>query len=264
MNDKYCGKIIDYINDQLTDKEKQEFEKHLNECPDCQEELQELEDLMGDIPSYMNEVTPPPGMRERVLDEVFSEEDSKSDEPLRIEKNARTGKWKAWAGALAAGLLLSIGVNVFTGIQLNQLASQNEKLESNLTDIQVALSELQERQTDQSSPVKPSQRTQLASTGEGGGEGLATLIERKIGQELLIQVQDLAQLEGDEVYQVWLIDGETPEPAGSFMTDASGNGAVTFTLEEDGNKSWDAIAVSKEPQPNNTTPQGDIVLQSEL
>ncbi|GEN52219.1 anti-sigma factor [Halobacillus faecis] len=267
MNDKQCENVLDYLNDQLTEKEQKEFEQHLRECPECQKEVQELENLMGEIPAYMKEATPPAGMRERILDGVFNDEEEngyKAEEkqtPLLSPK--KPNKWKVWAGALAAGLLLSVGGNIFAGLQLQQLSSQNEDLESNLSDLQVALSELEDRESEEGDTVTPTQRTQLASTGEAGS-GVATLVDRNIGSELLVQVEELSQLEGEQVYQVWLIEGENPEPAGAFTTDGEGNGAVTFRIDEENQKSWDAIAITKEPQPNNQLPEGEVVLQAEL
>ncbi|MBN9653527.1 anti-sigma factor [Halobacillus sp. GSS1] len=267
MNDKQCENVLDYLNDQLTEREKKEFEQHLRECPDCQEEVQELENLMGDLPAYMKEAAPPAGMRERVLDGVFKDEEEQTYEteerqPTMISPE-KLNKWKVWAGALAAGLLLSVGGNIFAGLQLQELSTQNEDLESNLSDLQVALSELEDRESENGDTVTPTERTQLASTGEAGS-GVATLVDRSIGSELLVQVEELSQLEGDQVYQVWLIEGENPEPAGAFTTDGEGNGAVTFRIDEENQKSWDAIAITKEPQPNNQLPEGEVVLQAEL
>lgn len=264
MSDKQCENVLDYINDRLTEKERETFESHLRECPDCQEEVQELEDIMGDFPSYMKETTPPAGMRERVLDVVFNEEVEETEETQApIIEPKKPNRWKVWAGALAAGLLLSIGGNIFAGLQLQELASEKDKLESSVSDLQVALSELEDRESEDGETMTPTQRTELASTGDTGA-GVATLVERGIGSELLVQVEELSQLEGDQVYQVWLIEGENPEPAGAFTTDSAGNGAVTFRMDEENQTSWDAIAITKEPQPNNQQPQGDVVLQAEL
>lgn len=264
MNEKQCENVLDYLNDQLTEKEREAFQQHLRECPDCQAEVQELENMMGELPFHMKEATPPTGMRERVLDGVFNErEDEHEETEIPVIQPKKPNRWKVWAGALAAGLLLSIGGNIFAGLQLQQLASQNDNLESNLSDLEVALSELEDRESEDGETMTPTQRTQLASTSDTG-EGVATLVERGIGSELLVQVEELNQLEGDQVYQVWLIEGENPEPAGAFTTDSAGNGAVTFRIDEENQKSWDAIAITKEPQPNNQLPEGDVVLQAEL
>ncbi|MYL19640.1 hypothetical protein GLW04_07040 [Halobacillus litoralis] len=255
MNDKPCDHILDYINDQLSDIERKQFEKHLSECPRCQEELKELEDLMGDLPSYMEQTEPPSGMKQRVLDEVFSNEEE-DNTPVRTK---RPVKWKAWSGVLAAGLLLSIGMNVYTGLEVSDLASENEQLESSLTEIQTALSELEDSESGTASPL---QQTELASAEGTNAAGTATLLNRETKQELLVQTQNLENLEPGEVYQVWLIEGETPEPAGAFTTNDTGSGGVAFTINEE--KSWDAVAITKEPQTGNQTPQGDIILQAGL
>ncbi|GGF14632.1 hypothetical protein GCM10010954_11560 [Halobacillus andaensis] len=264
MKDHKCEWVLDYINDQLTEEERIEFEQHLKECAECREEVNEIEGMMADVSSHIEEVDPPEGMKERVLHQVFAEETSETN-TVTPSKKSFAPLSKVWTGALAAGLLLSIGANVLLGTQLQQLSSDNENLESTLSDIQVALSELEDEQNrNELATASPFERASLSPTEEFGGGGLATMTQRETGYELLVQVQEMEELEEDQVYQVWLIEGQNPVPAGAFVTDDQGNGAVTFEMNEEDDQSWDAIAVTKEPQPNNEQPEGDIVLQAEL
>ncbi|MFG6149354.1 anti-sigma factor domain-containing protein [Halobacillus sp. B23F22_1] len=263
MKDYRCDWVLDYINDQLSEEERLRFEQHLHECGECREEVQEIENMMADISSHGEQVDPPEGMKGRVFSHVFAEE-TPGAETVTPSKKTFATRSKVWTGALAAGLLLSIGANIILGTQLQQLSSDNENLESSLSDIQVALSELEEEQNrNELATASPFERASLSPTEGFGGGGLATMTQRETGYELLVQVQEMEELEEEQVYQVWLIEGENPVPAGAFVTDDQGNGAVTFEMNEE-DQSWDAIAVTKESQPYNDQPEGDIILQAEL
>ena len=55
-----------YAIDALTDAERAEFEKHLDQCPSCAEEVRGLRETAAKL-ALATAVTPPPGMRSRVL-----------------------------------------------------------------------------------------------------------------------------------------------------------------------------------------------------
>ena len=55
-----------YALDALTDDERAEFEKHLDRCPSCAEEVRGLRETAARL-AMATAVTPPPGMRQEVL-----------------------------------------------------------------------------------------------------------------------------------------------------------------------------------------------------
>src|SRR5690625_7756630 len=73
-----CEQLIDYYNGHLNDAEKHEFEKHLKECPQCQEELAEFETLNANLIHGIEMVEPPAGMSNRILENIFAEDDKQS------------------------------------------------------------------------------------------------------------------------------------------------------------------------------------------
>lgn len=258
MNNKHDA-ILDYLNNQLSDRDREVFEHELKHNQELREELQEWEELMEEPAELLQPIDPPAGMKDRVLGSIFEEDNKETSAPKAVytgrTKNRRYG---LIGGLLAAGLLLSVGANVFVATQLQQVASQNEELEEELTSMETAMQEQQESQT--ASPVLTAN---LEPGEEAAGTGIATLAEAGDQSELLVQAQELDGLEGDEVYQVWLIEGDSPIPAGSFTTDAEGRGGSVFALTESAGN-WDAIAVTKEPQPDNELPEGEVVLQAEI
>ena len=47
---------------------------HLKNCQSCQDELKELEEVLGDLTYLTPEQSPPPEMKQRILANVFEED----------------------------------------------------------------------------------------------------------------------------------------------------------------------------------------------
>lgn len=77
---------------------------------------------------------------------------------------------------------------------------------------------------------------------------------------MVVQTDNLKEIEEEQAYQVWLLEGEKPYRAGTFVPNANGEGAVAFSLSEleQSNVNWDTIAITLEPQPDNETLKGGI------
>ncbi|WP_241655928.1 anti-sigma factor [Halobacillus litoralis] len=259
-----CDKVIDYFNDQLTEQEKSEFERHLESCDDCKEELAELQELTADLPFAADPVDPPSSMKDRVLGNVFAEEqpseddqehettpekDKDKDNVVSVPvKNKRKRPWMV--PALAAALLLSVAGNIYTIIQ-----SENE-----------VAGPVDEDPGEEEPEDQVLQRVQLQSE-DNSMSGTAAMLDDKEEKLLVVQAENLTPLEQNEVYQVWLLKGDQPYPAGSFISNQNGEGAVAFPMQQLENVEggeWDAVAISKEPGPNSQTPQGEVLMSAGL
>ncbi|KIL47126.1 anti-sigma factor [Jeotgalibacillus campisalis] len=251
-----CDLIIDYFNGHLSREEKAVFEDHLENCAECRAELAEWNGLIEDLPYDSEPVTPPEGMKERVLSAVFAEEEPKqhsaSAEPTLIG-NAKTNSSSPskrssakWVLPAAAALLLSLGGNAFLYNELQQQSTE-------LTQSQETVDELLQYVT-------------LSPTGESDENPTASASIVRTGSQVnvVINASSLGPLANDEVYQVWLIEGESPKRAGTFIASESGAGAVVFTLDEFNSEQWNQIAISHEPDAQSETPEGEVILASEL
>ncbi|MDG5473298.1 anti-sigma factor [Jeotgalibacillus sp. ET6] len=251
-----CDQIIDYFNGHLSQAEKEAFEHHLEHCPECQAELAEWNALIEDLPYDSEPVSPPEGMKERVLTAVFAEESSELNtapaEPALVEesKSKSSSQFRRssakWALPAAAALLLSLGGNAFLYNELQQQSTE-------LSQTQDTVDELLQYVT-------------LSPTGEAETSPAATASIVRTGSEVnvVINASSLGPLANDEVYQVWLIEGESPKRAGTFVASESGAGAVVFTLDEFNSDQWNQIAISHEPDAQSETPEGEVILASEL
>ena len=70
------------------------------------------------------------------------------------------------------------------------------------------------------------------------------------------------QLDSSAVYQVWLIKGDQPVPAGAFKTDSKGEGTVTYALSEKKQTNHGILWLSPLNQKDNKLPQGPVVLSA--
>lgn len=251
-DNKACENLLDYFNDTLTDKEKSIFEAHLTTCPECQEELQELKTLTADLPYSSELIEPNEGMKNRILTAVFDQTnapqsiDEKTEaekEPLQPKKIIRpNSRWLQ--PLLAASLLLSLSANAY--LYFNQSEQDISYIPGEGTDQIV-------------------KQVQLAVSEGYEGNAEAAMIKKESGMALVVQASNLRPLTGNEAYQVWLID-EAGEKfrAGTFRTNTEGKGAVTYSINYEGDHNWTTIAVTLEPSPESKQPKGDIVLASQL
>ncbi|RCW76881.1 anti-sigma factor [Saliterribacillus persicus] len=261
MRQEACNLLIDYFNNQLSKEDKEIFEQHLESCESCQEELKELEEFTEDLPYMSESITPPEDMKARVLTNIFAsekEEDATVDQNKKAEPEQgsnvssfplekRKSKNKNWlTPLLAAGLLVSVLGNGILVMNQSEDTAESPEIEQ----------EESLDRTQLSAQLAPSEGIEASAT--------ATMVEKQNSLNLMIQANNLSALEGDQTYQVWVLEGEKPYRAGTFVPNEEGFGAVSFEMDQLGDHDWDVIAITKEPNATSETPQGDIILSTEL
>ncbi|ASK61279.1 hypothetical protein CFK37_03330 [Virgibacillus phasianinus] len=262
MMSNTCDLLLDYFNNQLTKEQEEEFELHLLECEECQEELAELQQLTEDLPYSSEAIDPPSGMKQRVLSNVINGTNTPETEPepekQEQEKVTSINEWnepsrskkKSWYKPLIAAVLtLSLIGNGAALIYLSNdeetsPTTKPEETEPSLDTIQKMLS------------LSPSEGVNAEAT--------AMMIEQNNKTNLVIQASDLPELEGEETYQVWVLEDGKPYRAGTFVSNANGNGAVSYLMNYQGKHQFDTIAITKEPNANSQKPKGDILLSSPI
>ncbi|WP_406685764.1 anti-sigma factor domain-containing protein [Rossellomorea vietnamensis] len=238
MTTQQCDQLLDYYNGHLSELEKAQFEKHLKSCPQCQEELHELEQLMDYMPFASDVVEPPKDLEDRVMAGILGEEKRTAN----VEPPAKKKKKTWFLPSIAAALFLSLIGNAYL---FSQLEGQDEFVEQATIDQVV-------------------QYVDLAAVN-GNARGTASIIKQGAQTSMVVQASELQELSNEEVYQVWLIKDDQPERAGTFVTSKDGKGSVVFKFNEEfTKKDWDTVAITLEPDANSQLPQGDIVLASEI
>jgi anti-sigma-K factor RskA len=168
-----------YALDALDERERAEYEAHLATCESCRAELASLQESASSLAYSVPAPAPPPQLRERILEQARSERSNVvALRPRRI--NYALGAVAAVAATIAVAL----------GIWNAMLLSERDD-RSVLTNPDARVIELPEQ-----GPIAG--RLHVDTDGE------ATL------------VVDSMPTAPDKDYEIWVIEGETPRPAGVF------------------------------------------------
>ncbi|ETT54667.1 hypothetical protein C162_04594, partial [Paenibacillus sp. FSL R7-269] len=258
-NEELCELAELYTLGALTAEEMQQFAAHAAECAECRELVEEYRQVLDHLPLASEPIDPPSGMKERILSRVLESgkagapaarpetrllniqpdaERAMEHEPARtppaeqglpqlsIPQPRRTRFWGYLSLGLAVAVLLLV---VYTGQLRGNVSELKQQLASGTGPLQ---------------GLKVNEAVALSPAGEGvTAKGTATIVADPTGTHLVLQAEDLPELTGTEVYQVWLIKGDSPVNAGTFISQG-GNGALYYSFDP---KAYDTIAVTLEP-----------------
>jgi anti-sigma-K factor RskA len=216
---QYEENVGAYLLGALPELEAEVFERHLESCPSCRRELEQLRVASEALPHAVEPVVPPPELKESLMKTVWAEAAVREEaRPKRrwsrpfLERLPRLTP--GFAAALAA-CVLAIGIGV--GIGVSQIGGSSSKTLTALVDHSRAPS------------------------------GAATLQVPGDRKNALLTVQGLPNPGAGKVYEVWVQRGGEMQPAGALFSVGSGgsgsagipgslNGveAVAVTAERDG------------------------------
>lgn len=240
-----CEQLMDYYNGHLNDVEKHTFEKHLKECPECQNELAMLEELNSDIVHGIEMVEPPTEMKNRILGNIFDEDVKQNSQSQSnnqaVDKIKKERNYKKWMLPLAAALFLSILGNIY----LYNAEPDSVSISQALFDESVT--------------------TALApASDQVNMDAKMAMHSDENGETLVLEAHNFTNHQVGDVYQVWLIDEDTPYRAGTLVPNDHGDGFLVFNLENLEDVNWDAVAITLEQSPHNTTPEGNVLMSAEF
>jgi predicted anti-sigma-YlaC factor YlaD len=192
-----------------TPEERREVEEHLAACR-RHPQLAGFEEIAEMLPMSLPSSTPREHVKHRLMARVYTDL-----EPVVL----RRSWWQhTWSWAVAAVLaVLAIGLGVRDWAVSSQLAG---------------------------APVTWG----LAPTG-ATAPATGTLVYLPRQNTTTLTLQQLPQLPADRVYEVWLIRGGTPEPAGVFKPAGDGSASVIVKGVPSG---FDQVAVTEEPGPEGS------------
>ncbi|WP_249901300.1 anti-sigma factor [Paenibacillus sp. PK3_47] len=253
-----------YALDALTREEMEKFEDHAEECGDCRKLVSEYRAVLDLLPLGSPRLVPPPGMKARVLSRMLQAdpppppaEPPIDKEPAKIvpagpvvkteTRNSvppkRIPLWRYVSLGLAAAVL---GLIIYNG----QLRQDVERLEGQAAPGTAAAHEL-----------KVNESARLSPGAEGNtASGMATIAAGSGSSHLVVQAENLPEPTGTEVYQVWLIKGDKPQNAGTFVP-LDGSGALYYSFQP---QSYDTVMITLEPDAGGDTPRGETVLTAPI
>jgi hypothetical protein len=226
--------LVAYSLEALDPREAAAVEAHAPGCARCTRELEALAPAVAVLGESVEQLEPPPELRERVLAIVHEEAEAKQAEMsgARQREEATMRRGRGWRGLVlrpAMGLVALAIIAAGIGGYL------------------------------------------VADTGGGGGGGGGTTVavvpmSPEVGGTLavgentsMLDLHGLAKLSGREVYQVWVAHGSNVRPSSNFIPDSSGRA----TSAVDGHlTAGTKVMVTREPHPGRTTPTPPILLSA--
>ena len=229
-HDELRDDLAAYALGALEEPEAERLRAHLEGCEECQRQLRWLEPAVELLPRTVEQLEPPPRVRETLLQTVRREAPPEAREPPRAPRESwwhRLGPavWRP-ATAVAAAVMLVIGA--VAGYLIG------EPNGGGTTTLQA-----------QAMPNAKKASGTLARDGNSG----------------ILSVQGMPTLASNQVYEVWVQRGRKLEPSSLFVprTNHSAEAAVP-----DGLDGADAVLVTKEPRGGTRQPTSSPVLSVQV
>ncbi|MFT9846798.1 anti-sigma factor [Aneurinibacillus sp. REN35] len=187
----------------------------------------------------------PASLKSDVMNYVFEHDKKERGSIVRWLKEWLYVLQKQFTPLTVGLLLLFMGVAAFQAIYNIQL--------------------IKERKNGEAVTAKPMEVVStffLQGVGQtsSNAKGHASILRQGESEKLVIQVDNLPPLAGDEVYQVWLLNNGMRENAGTFKPDGSGKGMLTYPLAQ--RQHFDQIGITIEPDQYSRQPRGKKVVGS--
>jgi hypothetical protein len=198
---------------------------HAPGCARCTRELEALVPAVAVLGESVEQLEPPPGLRERVLAEVQADAAPSAEREPAPQRPRRRG-WRGLFMRPAFAVGLAIVIAALGGYLIAGNGGESGR-------------------SSETVPV-------VAQQGIGG-----TLAVGDHGS--MLSLHGLGELKGREVYQVWVGKGQSLRPSSNFIPDANGRAmtAVDGALE-----SGTKVMVTREPHPGETMPTSPVLLSA--
>jgi anti-sigma-K factor RskA len=199
-----------YALDALDESERADYERHLATCERCREELAGMQDTVGALAYAVESPPPPAALRDRIVSQARAERGNVV--PLRPRRRLTY----ALGAVAAAAAVVALAVGLWASSVSNDLDQQRSVVS--------ILADPRARQV----PMQ-------------GGEGRVVVTDS--GDAALVTSVPAAP--SGKTYEVWVIEGDTPQRAGTFEGDAQHDvvrldrtvppgATVAVTVEADG------------------------------
>ena len=108
-HDRWADSAGAYVLDAMPAGERRQFEHHLEICPRCREEVEELRPAAEALPMASPPMRPPPELKARIMAEVEREAAPLGSTEARLRRRFRLPPVTGWRLAPVAAALLIIG-----------------------------------------------------------------------------------------------------------------------------------------------------------
>lgn len=220
------------------------LESHLATCKDCQADLADYQKIATGLLHSIPPRTPSAGLRRRLMIQLPSAR-SRPFGPLpRIPIRFSPGQFIS-----AACMLILLGLNIFSMMQIRDLQRQQAGLLERLSTERAALAML----------AYPGTQTLEVNADVQNLTG-SILVDKEKTTAVLV-LQNLPQLEAGQTYQIWLIDANGKRISGGLFISSAGQEYTTVSIQStDPIRKFVAVGVTVEPLGGSEQPTGRRVL----
>jgi anti-sigma factor RsiW len=182
-----------YVLDAISEAEREEFERHLQNCPTCDAEVRGLRETAARL-ALACAVTPPARMEQQVLAATYQTRQLPPLPADRPRRERRVLRFPRRVAVLAAAA--SVAAAIALGI--TQLSAQHQLDHARDTAIARVV-------------TAPDARVEAARTSAGGN---VTVVTSAALREAVVSSSGLASLPPSRVYQVWVMSPSGARSAG--------------------------------------------------
>jgi anti-sigma factor RsiW len=197
-----------YVLDAVSDAEREEFERHLQNCPSCEAELRGLRETAARL-ALACAVTPPARMEQQVLAATYRTRQLPplpADRPRRSPRHQTLPRRTSSSSTFprrtvtrrVAVLAAAASVAAAVALGITQLTAQHQLDQARATAIARVI-------------TAPDAHVETARTSAGGS---VTVVASVALREAVVSTSGMASLPSSRVYQVWVMSPSGARSAG--------------------------------------------------
>jgi anti-sigma-K factor RskA len=248
--------IAGYALGDLSSEEAETLQRLLTENPELQDEVTQFQEVLALMPYALPDPEPPPRLRESILSQAVAETrpigifaETRSPAEPQIQRRRTRMPWTSLGGAIAAMVLLAIGIDNY---RLRQAVQQN----------QITISQLQQNaQTNAALIAALRQPGAQIVALEGTDDKASGSLVYVPSQNQVTLVTDLPQLPTERIYRLWANPANATQPTycGEFRAGA----IVSWSSPEAVcGENTDRMLITSELAADPPVPKGDLVMKS--
>jgi len=225
-----------YALDALSDEERAEFEKHLDKCPSCAEEVRGLRETASRL-AMATAVTPPAGMRQRVLAAAPLTRQVPPTGRSSLTRGGGFPRRRLSRAGLTAGILALAAAVVF--LLVTQFSTSHQ---------------LQQARQDNSAiaAVLAAPDARIESLPAAAGGTVTAVMSLRQG-EAVVTTSALPALPGTRVYQLWVMTSAGAAKSAGLLA-VSSSGTTTAPALAGGVLPGDRLGITVEPSGGTAQP----------
>ena len=214
VHEQFAEDLALYALGSLSGDERSSLEKHLDECPGCRRELEQLRGDMALMALAASGPRPPARSRQRLMDAI-------AGEPRMSVVPPRRAWWAPIPWVAIAALVLAA---VFLWRENSELKQNLANLQSEFTQQQATL---QRARTVVETLTAPNAQIITVAAPKTPPQPQGKAIYVRDRSSLIFLATNMPLLPSNRAYELWLIPTVgAPIPAGVFKPDSRGNATV--------------------------------------